>query len=101
MIVRNGDAHLKNFGMLYTSPASNDVRLSPLYDIVNTTIYIHKDVPALKMNKEKSWPTRQVLINFGKEHCLIAQPEQVIDSISSVAMEYRPEIEVGKIWFKI
>ncbi len=36
-VERRGDAHLKNFGMLYTSPS--DVRLSPMFDVVTTTIY--------------------------------------------------------------
>src|SRR4029453_11400785 len=35
--VRNGDAHLKNFGMLYTGHA--DARLAPMFDVVTTTIY--------------------------------------------------------------
>ena len=39
--VQNGDAHLKNFGLLYDCPAS--VRLAPAYDIVSTTCYIQKD----------------------------------------------------------
>ncbi len=36
-MLRNGDAHLKNFGLLYSSAA--DARLGPLYDVVTTTAY--------------------------------------------------------------
>ncbi len=44
--VRNGDAHLKNFGVLYDD-AKGLVRLSPVYDIVTTTAYLKNDIPAL------------------------------------------------------
>ena len=75
--VRNGDAHLKNFGLLYTDPTVDDVQLSPLYDIVNTTSYLPKDVMALKLAKTKSWPYRASLIEFGKRHCDIDNPVTV------------------------
>lgn len=98
MVVRNGDAHLKNFGVLYTHPASDDTRLSPLYDIVNTTTYIPKDVPALKIAKERTWPTRATLIEFGKAHCQIDRPQDIIDLICTTANAYTPAIETGAIW---
>lgn len=41
ILVRNGDAHLKNFGMLYTDPTTDDRRLAPLYDVVTTSVYPH------------------------------------------------------------
>ncbi|WPG41013.1 HipA domain-containing protein [Variovorax sp. EBFNA2] len=37
IMVRNGDAHLKNFGLLYTSSA--DCRLAPMFDVVTTALY--------------------------------------------------------------
>lgn len=96
--VRNGDAHLKNFGLLYTTPQTDDVRLSPLYDVVNTTSYIPRDTMALKMNKAKSWPSRRELIEFGKVHCQLDRPADIIDSIIEVVAIYRPVIEPGEIW---
>jgi serine/threonine-protein kinase HipA len=39
VMVRNGDAHLKNFGILYNQPRSA-VSLAPVYDVVTTTAYI-------------------------------------------------------------
>lgn len=99
--VRNGDAHLKNFGLLYTDPASNDVQLSPLYDIVNTTSYLPKDVMALKLAKTKSWPYRDSLIGFAKRHCDIDNPDFVIDSIVEAAVSYVPDITPGDIWFQM
>ena len=37
IMVRNGNAHLKNFGVLYRSAA--EVWLAPMFDVVTTSIY--------------------------------------------------------------
>jgi serine/threonine-protein kinase HipA len=64
-IVGNGDAHLKNFGLLYTDPTSNDCALAPAYDIVNTTASIPEDVLALDLCGQKSFfSSRQGLLDF-------------------------------------
>lgn len=99
--VRNGDAHLKNFGLVYTDPTTDDIQLSPLYDIVNTTSYLPKDVMALKLAKTKSWPYRNALIEFGKQHCDIDNPEIIIDSIIEAVNSYMPDIEAGEIWIQM
>lgn len=95
VLVRNGDAHLKNFGLLYTTPQTNDIRLAPAYDIVNTTAYIPKDTLALNLNKTKSWPLKRDLVEFGKKHCGIDRPEEVLERIATAAMEYRPPEDSG------
>jgi serine/threonine-protein kinase HipA len=99
--VRNGDAHLKNFGLLYTTPHTDDVRLSPLYDIVCTTVYLPRDTIALKINREKSWPSREQLIEFGKAHCRLDRPAELIDHILETIASYAPTIEPGEIWEKM
>jgi len=63
VMVRNGDAHLKNFGVLYTSPGET-VALAPVYDVVTTAAYIRKDVPALSLMGTKKWWPRKVLERF-------------------------------------
>ena len=63
VMVRNGDAHLKNFGVLYTSPGGR-VALAPVYDIVTTTVYVRKDTPALALAGTKKWWPRKMLENF-------------------------------------
>jgi len=62
-LLRNGDAHLKNFGLLYTD--RSDVRLAPAYDLATTTAYMPRDQFALTMNGKQSWPTRKTLEDFG------------------------------------
>jgi serine/threonine-protein kinase HipA len=97
VLLRNGDAHLKNFGLLYTDPLSEDCRLSPLYDIVNTTVYIPKDILALKLNGSKFWPSARELGEFGRRHCRIDHPEQIIERIATAVTEYSPP-ENSSIW---
>jgi len=67
VMVRNGDAHLKNFGVLYAKPG-NTVELAPVYDVVTTTVYIANDVPALTVAGTKKWWPRKVLERFAVAH---------------------------------
>ncbi len=67
MFLRNGDAHLKNFGILYDT--INQKWLAPIYDVVCTTAYIPRDVPALTMDGKKAWPDDSTLIEFGIHAC--------------------------------
>jgi len=71
-LLKNGDAHLKNFGVLYNNDMSN-IRLAPAYDIVNTTVYFFKDRPALSMFGKKVWFARKELIKFAVRSCYISE----------------------------
>jgi serine/threonine-protein kinase HipA len=68
VLVRNGDAHLKNFGVLFHQGA-DDVRCAPAYDLVTTICYIRNDVPALQLQGRKAWWSRKKLLDFGQLHC--------------------------------
>ena len=100
ILLRNGDAHLKNFGLLYSDPTTKDVRLSPLFDVVNTTAYIPGDSLALKLGGSKAWATAKDLIEFGKVHCRVDHPDKIIERIATAATEYRPP-ENSDIWRKM
>jgi serine/threonine-protein kinase HipA len=56
--IGNGDAHLKNFSVLYENPEAA-VYLSPSYDLVCTTLYYARDVLALTLADSKSFPDHQ------------------------------------------
>ena len=73
-ILGNGDAHLKNFGVLYSDPSQNDVRLAPVYDVVNTTAYLPDDQLALSLGGSKSlFASRVHLLEFATR-CRIDEP---------------------------
>lgn len=93
VLVRNGDAHLKNFAVLY-----DDQRtwLSPLYDQVTTTIYTYERpggiesvdrTMALKLrrggrsgeaSRARSYPTLDELQAFGRDVCGVYHPAAVV-----------------------
>ena len=79
-MLRNGDAHLKNFGVLHASPLDN-VTLAPVYDVVTTTVYIKNDVPALTMAGTKKWWTRKMLERFAVVH--LSLPTGIVSAIFS------------------
>jgi serine/threonine-protein kinase HipA len=47
--IRNGDAHLKNFGIVYDD-VLGEAHLAPAYDLVTTTVYLPLDRMALTLN---------------------------------------------------
>jgi serine/threonine-protein kinase HipA len=92
----NGDAHLKNFGLLYGDPTTDDCRLAPAFDIVNTTAYIPEDALALELGGNKSlFASRLGLLGFatlcGVENIrdrienLLSSAEKVLQRESAIA----------------
>ena len=63
--LRNGDAHLKNFGIVYDDMLG-EARLAPVYDLVTTAIYLPKDSLALTLNGTTQWPGNKVLRRLGE-----------------------------------
>jgi len=70
-LLKNGDAHLKNFGVLYDKDIS-EIYYSPAYDVINTCVYLYKDRPALTLFGKKYWPGKKELIKFGMLHCCLS-----------------------------
>ncbi|RON03568.1 type II toxin-antitoxin system HipA family toxin [Pseudomonas brassicacearum] len=98
VMVRNGDAHLKNFGVIYTHPeALETVQLAPVFDVTTTTVYENYNPKsgrslvdrtlAIKMNKVKTYPDRQQLIEFGRKHCAVDKPALIIERIAEAMTE--------------
>lgn len=95
VMVRNGDAHLKNFGVLYRN--ESDVWLAPMFDVVTTAIYTYTQYaggPALEdrtmalklfagRHQSKAYPTIDELHDFGRRVCGVSQPAHVLQSIAS------------------
>jgi len=98
MLLRNGDAHLKNFGILY-SPDRADRWLAPCYDVVTTTAYVFKDRPALMLAGRKSWPGRRQLVDFGVSACFLGKTEaaalydECLQAVDDTALELKSYCE--------
>lgn len=70
-IIQNGDAHLKNFGLVYDD--LSNIKLAPAYDVVSTTVYIKNDIPALHLLGAKKWWDKEYLLKFGIENCELSK----------------------------
>jgi len=85
--LRNGDAHLKNFGILY-SDVNGDAELAPVYDLVTTTAYLPADAMALTLDGSTRWPDRRKLTQLGQlraglsKHDIDAILEATADALS-------------------
>ncbi len=73
-LLKNGDAHLKNFGVLYEEGFKKRF-LAPSYDVVNTCIYLPKDKPALTLFGKKIWFAKEELLTFGLTYCMSSSRE--------------------------
>ncbi len=72
-LIQNGDAHLKNFGLIYSD--IKDIKIAPAYDIVSTTVYIKNDIPALNLLGSKKWWDKKFILRFGVESCDLTKIE--------------------------
>jgi len=99
-IVQNGDAHLKNFGLVYDG--IEDINLAPAYDVVSTTVYIKNDIPALHLLGAKKWWKEKHLLQFGIEFCDLSKKEaksfydECVYSKKKVLEEYKGLIETNQ-----
>src|SRR5262249_52740270 len=62
--LRNGDAHLKNFGVTYFD-VDGAIRNAPVYDVVTTWAYVPNDPMALTLEGSTRWPERKSLARLG------------------------------------
>lgn len=92
-MVRNGDAHLKNFGVLYPSP-QGPVTMAPVYDVVTTTTYIRNDTPALSLAGTKKWWSRKIMERFAVTslNLTIGDTGEIIERVTNAVMETRLKI---------
>ena len=89
IMVGNGDAHLKNFGVLYQG-VSDNIHLAPMFDVVTTRIYRYQRSPggpeledhtmALRLwsgkaHRSRAYPLRDELCRFGRDIFGVRDPQ--------------------------
>ncbi len=96
--LRNGDAHLKNFGIVYDD-VQGEARLAPVYDLVTTSVYLPMDKMALTLNGTTKWASAKELQRLG-ERRMGGTParvrkilERIHDAITDTAQELRTYIK--------
>ena len=107
-LLKNGDAHLKNYGILYKNDF-NDSFLAPIYDVITTKIYIKNDIPALRLSDGKLWWKEKTYKNFAKLSCNLTnvEYETIIDECSEAIrltkneiLEFMKKYPKQKIFFR-
>jgi len=99
-LLKNGDAHLKNFGLIYDN--IQDIKLSPAFDIVSTVVYIKNDISALNLLGSKKWWKKKFLIKFGMESCELSLKDANIlydecqNAFDKIIIQIRDKIKVEK-----
>ena len=91
--LRNGDAHLKNFGIVYDE-VQGEARLAPAYDLVTTSVYLAKDSLALTLNNSTKWPTAKELRKLGETRAggTPAKIRRMLDRIDEAIQETAKEV---------
>jgi len=91
--LRNGDAHLKNFGIVYDD-VQGEARLAPVYDLVTTSVYLPKDSLALTLNGATKWPSAKELRKFGETRtgAAPARVRLIVERIHEAIQETRKEV---------
>ncbi len=91
--LRNGDAHLKNFAMVYDD-VQGEARLAPVYDLVTTSVYLPKDSLALTLNGATRWPTGKELRKLGETRAggTPAKIGQILERIGEALLETAKEV---------
>jgi serine/threonine-protein kinase HipA len=96
-LIGNEDSHLKNYSIITDD---NQIRLSPCYDLVNSTIILKEqdEEIALPLKGKKKHLTRNILVNyFGIERCELTEKsiEKVLETISLAIPQWKTLIDIS------
>jgi len=80
--LRNGDAHLKNFAIVYEDVLL-EARIAPVYDLVTTAVYLSNDRMALTLNGTTKWPNAKELSKLGETR-MSATPSKLKNILGGV-----------------
>jgi serine/threonine-protein kinase HipA len=94
--LRNGDAHLKNFGIVYDD-VQGEARLAPVYDLVTTSVYLASDRLALTLNGTTKWPNAKELIKLGETELVERPPKSAGFWNASAKRLWRPQKTSGPL----
>lgn len=88
-LIGNGDAHLKNFALQYSSDMKN-IFVSPPFDLTHTLIYESIDNQmALKLAGSKAFPDLSHLIKLAEsDQFRIRNPKAIIEFLSENILDY-------------
>ncbi len=91
--LHNGDAHLKNFGIVYDD-VQGEARLAPVYDLVTTSVYLPNDSLALTLDGTTKWQTGKTLRKLGETRAggAPARIRQILERVHEAIFETAKEV---------
>lgn len=93
-VVGNGDAHLKNYGILYSS--YKDIRLSPTFDVVTVRAFDHqyRDIPSLSIRNKKEWSLGREFMEFATIDCGLPKTavKSLIEEVAQAVHDTIPDL---------
>src|ERR1700678_2290308 len=91
--LRNGDAHLKNFGVVYDD-VQGEARLAPVYDLVTTSVYLPNDSMALTLNGTTKWASTKELQRLGETRmgATPSRVRQILERIEAAIADTSKEL---------
>jgi serine/threonine-protein kinase HipA len=91
--LRNGDAHLKNFGIVYDD-VNGEARLAPAYDLVTTSVYFPRDSMALTLNGTTKWASAKELQRLGETRmgATPARVREILERINAAIADTANEL---------
>ena len=92
--LKNGDGHLKNYGIIYSNDFEDSI-LAPIYDVITTTIYIKNDIPALRLSDGKLWWKEKTYKSFAKQSCGLSNKEYetILNECKKAIIKTKKEID--------
>lgn len=96
-LIGNEDSHLKNFSIITDD---NQVKLSPCYDLVNSTIVLKEqdEEIALPLKGKKTHLTHNILVDyFGIERCKLTEKsvEKVLEMFTLAIPKWKTLIDIS------
>lgn len=98
--IKNGDAHLKNSGIIYDDlhhyslgkTPKQERQLAPIFDLISTIPYLPNDMMALSLTGSKRWPKWKVLLQFARQHCALNSKkiDQAADEVEQAVIKTLP-----------
>jgi HipA-like protein len=90
--LRNGDAHLKNFGIAYDD-VQGEARLAPVYDLVTTSVYLPKDSMALTLNGTTKWASAKAATGRDADGATPARVRDILKRIEAALADTSKELQ--------
>lgn len=81
--LRNADCHTKNIALLYSS--RDDIRLSPVYDMLSITVYDDycNNPPGMPVHGRSTWQPGKALEIFLQTHCGL-KPAEIAERVTRI-----------------